>query len=84
MTWTEYLNNELRFLKLTAEELEYHINKYNEQMKVLDEVRMKILDCTDVSTAINHELLYEYEKLNDQKQHFIRRLKELTEGVAND
>lgn len=81
MIWVEYLINELRFLELTPEELEYHINKYNEQMKVLDEVRMKILDCLDVSTIINHELLNEYEKLNDQKQRFIKRLKELTEGV---
>ena len=81
MIWVEYLVNELRFLELTPEELAYHINKYNEQMKVLDEVRMKILDCLDVSTIINHELLNEYEKLNDQKQRFIKRLKELTEGV---
>jgi len=81
MSWGQYLNNELRFLKLTPKELEYHINKYNEQMKVLHEVRMKILDCQNVSRFINNELLNEYEKLNDQKQQFIKRLKELNEGV---
>ena len=81
MIWIQYLINELRFLELTPKELEFHINKYNKQMKVLDEVRMKILDCQDVSSTINHELLNEYEKLNDKKQHFIKRLKELNEGV---
>ena len=50
-------------------------------MKVLHEVRMKILDCQNVSRLINYELLNEYEKLNDKKQQFIRRLKELNEGV---
>lgn len=77
--WTQYIHNQLRFLKLTPEELEYHINKLNEQMKVLDEVRMRILDCQDVSLDISNELLNEYERLNDQKQEFIKRLKELTE-----
>lgn len=81
--YSEYLNNMVNFLKLTPEELEYHINKLNEQMKVLDEVRMKILDCQDVSRNLNYELLNEYERLNDQKQQFIKRLKELTAEVVS-
>lgn len=83
MTWSQYLNNELRFLNLTAEELKYHINKFNQQLQVLSKARLLLQECQNLSHVLIIELDNEYEKLNDHKHKFIRRHKELA-GGSND